>query len=150
MTDEEGTAMTQSQISDLLSQQADRLTAGAQGALPGRGEGLPSLERAGLTGDEQRLLGELMQLARRMHAGLVEVEPRPAFAADLKARLVAQRRAARDAAPTGHGRLWVAGVVGALSLAGLGFLSYRVARAGASWISSTSSAHGARAALPKA
>ncbi len=142
--------MTQSQISDLLSQQADRLTTSAGRGLPDRAEGLASVERAGLTPDEQRLLGELMQLARRVQAGLVEVEPRPAFAADLKARLVAQRRAAREAEPAGHGMLWVAGVAGALSLAGLGFLSYRVARAGASWISATTSAHGARAALPKA
>ena len=143
--------MTQNQMSDLLSQQADRLTTGLEKGRPEGAEGLPSVERAGLTHDEQRLLGELMQLARRVQTGLAQVEPRPAFAADLKARLVGQRRAVRQPAePAGRGMLWVAGVAGALSLAGLGFLSYRVARAGAGWISAATSGHSARPALPKA
>ena len=143
--------MTQRQIVDLLSQQADRLTANPEIARQAPAGGLLGVERAGLTRDDQRLLGELMQLARRVQAGLVEVEPRPAFAADLKARLVGQRQAARPpAASAGRGLLWVAGVAGALSLAGLGFLSYRAARAGAAWLSAATTGHGARPALPKA
>ncbi len=143
--------MTQRQIEELLSQQADRLTASDDAAGQERAGGRPSLERAGLTQDEQRLLGDLMQMARRAQAELVEVEPRPDFAADLKARLIAQRRAAlRPAAQARRGMLWVAGVAGALSLAGLGFLSYRAARAGTGWLSAATTGRSARPALPKA
>ena len=143
--------MTQRQTEELLSQQADRLIASPENARQERMDGLPSLERAGLTREEQRLLGELMHLARRVQAELVEREPRPAFAADLKARLVGQRRAALPStAQAGRGMLWVAGVAGALSLAGLGFLSYRAARAGAGWISAATAGRSARPALPKA
>jgi len=143
--------MTQNQISELLSQQADRLNGSLDKTLSERAATTETVQGAGLAPDEQRLLGELMQLARRVQAGLVDVEPRPAFAADLKARLIGQGRAVRATTePAGHGMLWVAGVAGALSLAGLGFLSYRVARAGAGWISAATSGHNARPALPKA
>ena len=143
--------MTQHQIDELLSQQADRLTAGPEAVRKERAAGSPSVERAGLPQDDQRLLGELMQLARRVQAGLVEVEPRPVFVSDMKARLIAQRQAARQpVAAAGRGMLWVAGVAGALTLAGLGFISYRAARAGAGWLSAASTGRSARAALPKA
>jgi hypothetical protein len=135
--------MTQHQIEELLSQQADRLAAGSsrpagiERSGQERAAELASVERAGLTRDEQRLLGGLMGLARRVQAELVEVEPRQAFVADLKARLIAKRQAMMPAA-AGRGKLWVwgvAGLAGALSLAGLGFWGYRAVRA--------------RAALPK-
>ena len=143
-------AMTQRQIEELLSQQSDRLAAGREAAVQGRAAELTSVERAGLTADEQRMLGGLMRLARRLQAGLVPVEPRPAFAADFKVRLVAQHRAARQPEGQGRrGRLWVLGVAGALSLAGLGFLGYRAARAGAGWISAVAASRDARPALPK-
>ena len=143
--------MTQRQIEELLSQQADRLTASPDAARQERAQRAPNLERAGLSHDEQQLLSELMRLARRVQAELVEVEPPPAFTADLKARLVGQRRAAlQPVGGAGRGMLWVAGVAGALSLAGLGFLSYRAARAGAGWLSAATTGHSARPALPKA
>ncbi len=145
--------MTQRQIEDLLSQQADRLV-GAQISGPTPGPRRPaewlsaeptSVERAGLSSDELRSLSSLMQLARRVQLTLAEVEPRPGFVADLRSRLVTQRRAA--AAPAADGRRgmrWVWGVAGALSLAGLGILGYRAARAG--WMAGRN----ARPALPKA
>jgi hypothetical protein len=104
-----------------------------------------SVERAGLSSDEQRSLSHLMQLARRVQSVLVEVEPPPGFAADLRSRLVTQRRAeAQPAAGARRGMMWVWGVAGALSLAGLGLLGYRAARAG--WMAGRN----ARPALPKA
>jgi hypothetical protein len=143
--------MTLSQIDDLLNQQADRLVAG-EGMAGGTGPaGLTSIERAGLSQEEQRTLGGLMQLARRVQAALVEVEPRPGFVTDLKANLVAQRCAKTErAADGGRGMLWVVGFVGALSMASLGILSYRVARAGVGWMSAAAASRNTRAALPKA
>jgi hypothetical protein len=135
--------MSQRQIEELLSQQADRLITGPKRAGQERAAELASVDRAGLTRDEQRMLGGLMLLARRVQAELVEVEPRPVFATDLKARLMAKRpTAGQPDSKSGRGMLWVWGVAGALSLAGLGFLGYRAARAGAN--------RNAGAALPKA
>jgi hypothetical protein len=92
-----------------------------------------------------------MQVARGVQAVLVDIEPRPSFVADLKSRLVAERRAQVQApAPRSRGMLWLAGLAGALSVAGLGFLSYRAARAGAGWISAAAASRSARPSLPKA
>jgi hypothetical protein len=143
--------MTQHQIEKLLSQQAERLTSGQE--LPGKGGAAEptSVDRAGLSADEQRSLSGLLLLARRVQAALVEVEPKAAFAADLKSRLMAQRwAAAKPGANGGRGMLWLWGVAGALSLAGLGFLGYRAARAGAGWISAAAANRNAGPALPKA
>ena len=143
--------MSQRQIEELLSQHADRLITSPKQAGQERAAELASVDRAGLTLDEQRVLGRLILLARRVQAELVEVEPRPGFAADLKARLLAKHHAARQpGAWGGRGMLWVWGVAGALSLAGLGFLGYRAARAGAGWISAAAANRNAGAALPKA
>ncbi len=143
--------MTRHQIEELLSKQADRLTAGQEEIAQERAAGLASLDRAGLTRDDQRTLGGLMRLARQVQVVLVEVEPRPAFTADLKARLLAQRRSAgQPEANGGRARILVWGVAGALSLAGLGFLGYRAARVGAGWISAAATSRGARPVLPKA
>ena len=143
--------MTQRQIEELLSQQAEPLTSSQE--LPGKGGAaeLTRVDRAGLSADEQRSLSSLLLLARRVQAALVAVEPKPAFVADLKSRLVAQRRtAAKPEANPGRGMLWVWGLAGALSLAGLGFLGYRAVRAGAGWISAAAANRNARPALPKA
>lgn len=149
--------MTQRQIEDLLSRQADRLvgapigvqvsgpTTGPQRSTESLSAEPTSVERAGLSSDDQRSLSNLMQLARRVQSVLVEVEPRPGFVADLRSRLVTQRRAeAHPAAGARGGMMWVWGVAGALSLAGLGFLGYRAARAG--WMAGRNP----RPALPKA
>ena len=144
--------MTQGQIKDLLSQQADQLVAGQE--LPGGGAPVQpaGVDRsAGLNAEERRALSALMLLARRIQAAMAPVEPRPAFAADLKARLVAQRRAqAQPAAGAGRGMLWLAGLAGAVSMAGLGFVSYRVARAGVGRMSAVAASRNAPAGLPKA
>lgn len=142
--------MTQHQIEELLSQHSDRLTSGRE--LPGNSgaAGLSNVDRAGLSAEEQRSLSSLMLLARRVQAAFVEAEPRPPFAADLKSRLVAQRRAAaKPEANSRRGMIWVWGVAGALSLAGLGFLGYRAARAGAGWIAAAAASRNARLSLPK-
>jgi hypothetical protein len=121
--------------------------------LPGQGGAAEptSVDRAGLSADEQRSLSGLLLLAHRVQAALVAVEPKPAFVADLKSRLVAQRRAVtKPGANGGRGMLWIWGVAGALSLAGLGFLGYRAARAGAGWISAAAADRNARPAIPKA
>ncbi len=149
--------MTQRQIEDLLSLQADRLVgarAGVPMSGPTKGAQRPveslsaeptSVERAGLSSDDQRSLSHLMHLARRVQSVLVEVEPRPGFVADLKSRLVTRRRnEAQSATGARRGMMWVWGVAGALSLAGLGFLGYRAARAG--WMAGRNP----RPALPKA
>jgi hypothetical protein len=148
--------MTQRQIEELLNQHADRLVEGQrsdEGPLAaGRVAEPSSLERAGLSADEQRSLSSLMHLARRVQTALVEVEPGPAFVADLKSRLVAERRSpARPEAPNGRAIWWVAGVAGALSVAGLGFLGYRAARAraGAGWVSPAAAGRNAPQSLPK-
>jgi len=142
--------MTQRQIEELLSQQADQLITVPKRAGQERAAELASVDRAGLTPDEQRVLGGLMVLARRVQAELAVVEPRPAFVQDLKARLMARRPAVRQPeAKGGRGMLWVWGVAGALSLAGLGILGYRVARTRAGWFSGTANRN-AGAALPKA
>lgn len=145
--------MTQRQIEDLLSLQADRLLSAPAGG-PANGPQRPaeslsaeptSVERAGLSSEEQRALSNLMQLARRVQSVLVEVEPRPGFVVDLRSRLSAQRRAeAHPATGARRGMVWLWGVAGALSLAGLGFLGYRAAKAG--WMAGRN----ARPALPKA
>jgi hypothetical protein len=146
--------MTRQQLEDLLSEHADRLASqpGPAGRNdPPRPTEPGGVEQAGLNPGEQRSLSGLAALARRVQSALVEVEPRPAFVADLKARLVAQRRAESKApAGSGSGMLWVAGVAGALSVAGLGFLTFRAARAGAGWISAAVASRNARPALPKA
>jgi hypothetical protein len=143
--------MSQRQIEELLSQQADRLIAAPKRAGQERAAELASVDRAGLTRDEQRVLGGLMALARQVQAELVPIEPRQAFAAELKARLMARRLAAgQPDAKSGRGMIWVWGVAGALGLAGLGFLGYRAARAGAGWISAAAANRNAGAALPKA
>jgi len=143
--------MSQRQIEELLSQQAERLTAGPKQAGRERAAELASVDRAGLTPEEQRVLGGLMLLARRVQAELVEVEPRSGFAADLKARLIARRAAVgQPNAKGGRGMLWFWGVAGALSLAGLGFIGYRAARAGAGWLSAAAANRNAGPALPKA
>jgi hypothetical protein len=131
--------MTRRQIEELLGQQADRMSAGQ--TLPGQAAEPASVERAGLSAAEQRSLSGLLHLARRVQAVLVQVEPRPSFVAELKSRLVARRRAeARPAANGRRGLMWVWGIAGALSLAGLGFLGYRAVAA----------SRNARPALPKA
>ena len=74
--------MSQRQIEELLSRQADRLTTNQELGGQERAAELAGVDRAGLTRDEQRTLGSLMLLARRVQDILAEVEPRPAFAAD--------------------------------------------------------------------
>jgi hypothetical protein len=80
--------------------------------------------------EAQADLAGLMALARRLQAALVAVEPPADFAAQLKAQLAAAAPAASAARRTQRLR-WMAGVGGALCLAGLGFVGYRAAHAAA-------------------
>jgi hypothetical protein len=130
-------------IEDLLSQQADQLLAG-EGALLGPAT---AGAMAGLAPAEQGRLTGLLQLAARMRKQFVAVEPRPAFIAEVKQRLLAAERIA--AASTAQLRsqqqrlMWMAGLGGAAYLASLGVVSYMAARAGKGLMRSAAAARAA-------
>ena len=117
------------EIEDLLSRQADQLLAGEKTLIgPGAAGAM-----AGLGSAAQRRLAGLMRLAARLRASLTAVEPRPAFVAEVKERLLAAQRAtAATMAPVQAQQrlMWMAGLGGAAYLAGLGVVSYMAARAG--------------------
>jgi len=79
----------------------------------------------------------LIGLARRLQASLTPVEPRPQFIGDLGDQLAsawpqAEAEAAVRARQKERRLMWVAGLGGALYLAGLGLVSVRAAQAVAS------------------
>jgi len=99
----------------------------------------------------QDLEPTLMGLARRLRAALVPVEPRPGFLAQLADQLVAARPEMEAAARQKEQRLlWMAGVGGALYLAGLGFVSFRAAQVVGGRLTALVSSRGARSVIPGA
>ena len=108
---------------ELLSQQAAGLLAGAD----------RTAELLAASGEPARgELAGLMDLARRLHAAMPPVAPRPGFAAELRAQLALAAPAAEATRlrEKEQRRLWIAGISGAVALLGLGLVTYRTARAG--------------------
>jgi hypothetical protein len=124
--------MDERKMAELLNQQAEHLLAG--------GDPVTDLVA----------IAPLLDLARRLKAALVPVAPRPQFVAGLKMQLAAGARRRVPARRTHPGWYWLAGVGGFAYVAGLTFVSFRVARAGRSWVSGIMSARVARSALPEA
>jgi len=109
----------------------------------------PALDEAAASNAD--LAPGLVALARRLQAALTPVEPRPAFLAQLAERLAAARPQVEAAVRQKEQRLmWVAGVGGALYLAGLGFISLRAAQAVGGRLAALVTARGARPAVPGA
>jgi len=103
------------------------------------------------TAPSPELAPALISLARRLQAALTPVEPRPAFLAHLAEQLAAARPQVEAATRQKEQRLmWVAGVGGALYLAGLGFISLRAAQAVGGRLAALVTARGARPAIPGA
>ena len=106
-------------------------------------------DEPGVSGPE--LAPSLLALARRLQAVLTPVEPRPAFLAHLADQLAAARPQVEAAARQKEQRLmWLAGVGGALYLAGLGFISVRAAQAVGGRLAALVTARGARPAIRSA
>jgi hypothetical protein len=98
----------------------------------------------------------LLPLVRWLQAGLVPLEPRPAFVTNLQGRLAAQHATAAATRASARAKekevrlRWVAGLGGALYLASLGFVSFRAAQAVTGRVAALAAARGDQAALPRA
>lgn len=90
----------------------------------------PGVEAAPAASGQERI-ETLSQLEGRLKDCLVPITPRPAFVAELKSQLLSARPAdIALQAPEKEQRLrLIAGLGGALYLAGLGFVSFRAAQA---------------------
>lgn len=140
--------MNQRQFEELLNRHTDRLL-GAPAAAPGESPAALPAE-AELSVEDERLFSSLARLAERAQGALVGVNPRPAFVVGLKGRLLASAKpellasAKPEAQPDGGAqqrKAWITGVGGALLLASLGILSYKVARAGMGWVAASRAGH---------